>query len=54
MFGRDHGLVGPRFARSSEALIQKHKHPLIKWCLCFWISASLRRRLQAGARQPSA
>jgi hypothetical protein len=46
-----HGLAGPRYARLSEALIQKHKHPVGKWCLCFWISASLCRRLpQAGVR----
>ena len=41
------GLAGPRCARSSEPLIQKHKHPG-KSCLCFWISASLCRRPQAG------
>ena len=27
----------------SEALIQKHKHLALEWCLCFWISVSLNR-----------
>ena len=34
------GLAGPRCARLSEALIQKHKHVVGESCLCFWFSVS--------------
>jgi hypothetical protein len=37
----DTGGRGPRYARLSEARIQKNKHLEVGWCLFFWILASL-------------
>jgi hypothetical protein len=48
------GLTGPRYARLSETMIQKHKHHMLGRCLCFWIIVSLRRRPQAAlGRRPA-